>query len=81
MGQLAAYIAMVGLAEIRIDAKLGDAPTILQLFTDTEKAPALGLSTWDTAYLKALYHTEHDDKTQLLALKSSMLKEIAPGSP
>ena len=81
MGQLAAYIAMVGLAEIRVGAKLGDAPTILRLFTDTANAPALGMSAWDTAYLKALYHTELDDKTQLLALKASMLNEIAPGSP
>jgi hypothetical protein len=72
---------MVGLAEIRVDAKLGDAPTILRLFTDTANAPTLGMSAWDTAYLKALYHTELDDKTQLLALKASMLNEIAPGSP
>lgn len=78
MGQLAAYIAMVGLAEIRVDAKPGDAPTILHLFTDSANAPALGMSGWDTAYLKALYHTEHDDKTQLLALKESMIKEVAP---
>jgi|ERR1700733_2660779 len=78
MGQLAAYIAMVGLAEIRVDAKLGDAPTILHLFTDSANAPALGMSGWDAAYLKALYHTEHDDKTQLLALKASMIKDVAP---
>jgi hypothetical protein len=37
MGQFAAYIAMVGLAEIRLDAKLGDAPTVLRLFTDSTK--------------------------------------------
>jgi hypothetical protein len=78
MGQLAAYVAMVGLAEIRVDAKIGDAPTILHLFTDPANAPALGMSTWDTAYLKALYHTQHDDKTQLLALKASMIEDIAP---
>ena len=78
MGQLAAYLSMVGLAEIRVDAKLGDAPTILRLFTDPTNAPALGMSTWDTAYLKALYHTEHDDKTQLLALKAAMIKDVAP---
>jgi hypothetical protein len=78
MGQLAAYISIVGLAEIRIDAKLGDAPTILRLFSDPTNAPALGMSTWDTAYLKALYHTEHDDKTQLLALKTSMTQDVAP---
>jgi hypothetical protein len=78
MGQLAAYIAMVGLAEIRVDAKLGDAPTILNLFTNSANAPAIGMSTWDTAYLKALYHTQHDDKTQLLALKASMIEDVAP---
>jgi len=77
-GQLAAYVAMVGLAEIRVNAKLNDAPTILRLFTDTANAPALGMSTWDTAYLKALYHTQHEDRTQLLALRASMLKEVAP---
>jgi hypothetical protein len=78
LGQLAAYVAVVGLAEIRVDAKLGDAPTILHLFTDSAKAPALGLSAWDTAYLKALYQTEHKDKTQLLAVKTSVLKDVAP---
>lgn len=77
-GQLAAYVAMVGLAEIRVDAKVGDAPTILRLFADSANAPALGMSTWDTAYLKALYHTEHDDVTQHLALGLSMMKDVAP---
>ena len=76
-GQMAAYVAMVGLAEIRVDAKIGDAPTILRLFSDSANAPALGLSTWDAAYLKALYHTDHDDRTQLLALKAAMIKDVA----
>jgi hypothetical protein len=77
-GQLAAYIAMVGLAEIRVDAKTGDAPTILHLFTDSANAPALGMSAWDTAYLKALYRTRHEDKMQLLALETSMTKALVP---
>jgi hypothetical protein len=77
-GQLAAYIAMVGLAEIRVDAKTGDAPTILNLFTDSANAPALGMSAWDTAYLKALYHTRHEDKMQLLSLETSMAKDLVP---
>jgi hypothetical protein len=82
MGQLAGYIGMVGLAEIRINAKLGDAPTILRLFTDPANAPPLGLSIWDEAYLKALYHTQHDDRTQLRAIKTSIIKEVTlpPGS-
>jgi hypothetical protein len=78
MGQLAAYVAMVGLAEIRVNAKIGDALTILRLFTDPANAPTLGMSTWDEAYLKALYHTQHEDKTQLLAVKASMLNDVAP---
>jgi hypothetical protein len=69
---------MVGLAEIRVNAKLGDAPTILRLFTDPSNVPPLGMGTWDAAYLKALYHTQHDDRTQLLALKTSMIKDVAP---
>jgi hypothetical protein len=76
--QLAAYVAMIGLAEIRVDAKIGDAPSILGLFTGSANTAPLGMSAWDTAYLKALYHTQHDDKTQLLALKASMIKEVAP---
>ena len=76
MGQLAGYIGMIGLAEIRIDAKLGDAPTILRLFSDPANAPPLGLSSWDEAYLKALYHTQHEDRTQLLAIKTSIVKDI-----
>jgi hypothetical protein len=35
------------------------------------------MSAWDTAYLKALYHTQHDDKTQLLALKAEMINDVA----
>jgi hypothetical protein len=77
-GQLSAYIAMVGLAEIRVNPKLGDAPTILQLFADSAIPPPPGLSLWDEAYLNALYHTPHDDKTQLLALKATMLRDVSP---
>jgi len=76
--QLAAYTAMVGLAEIRADTKLGDAPTILRLLSDPAHAPAEGLSTWDTAYLNALYHTNHSDRTQILDMGHWMLKKLAP---
>ena len=77
-GQLAAYVAMVGLAQIRLDTKLGDAPTILQIFSSRGKAPLQGLSTWDQAYLKALYHTDRADKTQRLAIARSIAHEIVP---
>ena len=77
-GQLAAYIAMIGLAQIRLDAKLGDAPTILQLFADPAKAPRLGLSEWDRAYLKGLYSTTSSDISQRLEIGRSMAQEIVP---
>lgn len=70
------FTAMVGLAKIRTDAKVGDGPTILRLFTDSGNAPALGLSTWDRAYLKALYHTK-DDTMQLSEIKISVIKDVA----
>jgi hypothetical protein len=77
-GQLSAYVAMNGLAEIRTNAKVGDAPSILHLFTEPASAPQLGLSPWDAAYLKAIYHTEQTDKTQLLAVKDSVVHDLAP---
>jgi hypothetical protein len=77
-GQLAAYLAMAGFAQIRLDATLGDAPSILQVFSNREKAPPEDLSAWDKAYLKALYETQHSDKTQRLAIARSMIREISP---
>jgi hypothetical protein len=78
-GQLAAYVAMIGLAEIRIDARASDAPSsILQLFAASGKVPPPGLSAWDEAFLKALYHIEHLDQHQVGALKTAMMGEIAP---
>jgi hypothetical protein len=77
-GQLSAYVAMNGLAEIQMHAKVGDAPSILRLFSDRASAPALGLSPWDAAYLKAIYHTQQEDKTQLSAVRDSVVNDLAP---
>lgn len=76
-GQLADYVAMVGLAEIRPDADPGPVPTILQLFRDT-KEPPQGLSVWDEAFLNSLYHTNQSSVTQSAAIRTAMLKTIAP---
>jgi hypothetical protein len=77
-GQIASYIAMISLAEIRADPQVADAPTILHLFSSAENARPAGLSSWDQAFLKALYHTEHSDKQQLAEIKTVMVEEIAP---
>jgi hypothetical protein len=77
-GQLADYVAMAGLAQLRLDANVGTAPTILHLFTDSGNAASPGLSPWDEAFLKALYHTEQSDKMQLSEIKLSILNDVAP---
>lgn len=77
-GQLADYVAMAGLAKLRLDANVGDAPTILQLFSSSEKAPPQGLSPWDESFLKALYHTDQTDRTQLAAIKIAVVQDVAP---
>jgi hypothetical protein len=77
-GQLASYIAMLALAEIRANADVADAPSILHLFSRSENDRPAGLSAWDEAFLKALYRTEHTDRQQLAEIKTAMVQEIAP---
>lgn len=77
-GQLAAYVGMLGLAEIKPDVRVSDTPSILQLFSNSEKPAPLGLSKWDEAFLKGLYHTEHLDRSQFADIKTAMVQEIAP---
>jgi hypothetical protein len=75
-GQLADYVALIGLAELRLDADVGDATTILQLFSGSGKAPPAGLSPWDQSFLKALYHTEQSDVMQLSEIKISIVRDV-----
>lgn len=80
-GQLAAFIALSGLAEIRPDAQAADAPTILHLFSGSATDRPPGLSGWDAAFLKALYRTDHADRQQLEEIKTTMVRDIVPGGP
>jgi hypothetical protein len=75
-GQLADYIAMIGLAQVRLDADPGPAPTILTLFRGSENRPTT-LSAWDGAFLSSLYRTEQSNVTQLSNMEHSMLEAIA----
>lgn len=77
-GQLAAYVAMVGLAEIKLNAKVSDAPSILQLFSEAGRPAPAGLTEWDQAFLRGLYHTDHLDQRQISAVKTSMMQDIGP---
>jgi hypothetical protein len=75
MGQLADYVAMVGLAQIRLDANTGTAPTILGLFQASDSPPQ-GLSLWDRSFLEGLYSTDQASVLQVNAIKSRMFDKI-----
>ena len=77
-GQLADYIGMVGFADLKPDAKLADAPTILNLFDGTPEQAAAGMSEWDQAFLKSLYATEQKSKLQRSQMTRQIVREIAP---
>ena len=75
-GALADYIAMIALTNIDLSTNFDDVPSILALF----KAPAdkrqVGLTDWDRAYLKALYHTERMMRSQREKIRQRMVDEI-----
>lgn len=76
-GQVASYVAMVGLVQMRPQANVGEAPTILNLFAGAGKAPP-GLTAWDESFLKAVYKTRITDRTQIAAIKTAMVQDVAP---
>jgi len=79
--QLADYIAMVGLAEIKPDAQPGNAPTILRLFTGPLAAAPQGLTDWDVAFLRSLNSFEGPWRRGIARpdrLALSMLNKIVP---
>lgn len=76
-GQVAAYVAMIGLAQIRPEADVTDAPTILNLFSVSAKAPS-GLTNWEDSFLKAVYQTRSTDREQIAAIKTAMVQDVAP---
>jgi hypothetical protein len=76
MGQLADYVSMVGLAQIRLDANTGTAPTILGLFLASDSPPQ-GLSLWDRSFLEGLYDTDQSSTLQVNAIKSRMFEKIS----
>jgi hypothetical protein len=77
-GQLADYVGLIGMAELRLDAEVGEAPSILRLFSASGKAPPAGLTHWDQSFLKALYRTEQTDVMQLSEIKIAIVRDIVP---
>jgi hypothetical protein len=78
LGQFADYVAMVGLAKLTPDARLGDTPTILKLFAGAPQAAPPGMSDWDQAYLKGLYATEQRSRLRRSQIARKMVRELMP---
>jgi len=76
-GQLADYVAMVGLAKIRPNPKLGDISTILGLFATNGSNRSKGLTVWDQSFLKAVYATTDGSVTELSQIKLRMSEQLA----
>jgi hypothetical protein len=78
LGQFADYVALAGLARIKLDKHLGDAPTILKLFDSTPQAAPAGISEWDQAFLRSLYTTASTSKGQRAQIAHQMMREMGP---
>ena len=76
-GQIASYVAMAGLVQMRPQANVGDAPSILNLFAGAGKPPP-GLTAWDESFLRAVYATRSTDRGQIAAIKTAMVHDVAP---
>jgi hypothetical protein len=77
LDQLADYVAMAGLTRVNLDAGLGSAPSILRLFAATRENQPSGLSSWDAAFLKALYQSNQTSRTQLFDIAERVTQYIS----
>ena len=73
--ELADYVAMVGLADIRPDADAGTAPTILRLFEDGQPSRQ-GLTAWDQALLYSIYNTSQSSVQQMPEMERTVIARI-----
>jgi hypothetical protein len=77
IGQLVDYIGLVGLAEINLDKDVGEAPTILKVFSASDIAPPVEMTAWDKALLQSLYTTPQRNRMQLSQMETATLKLLA----
>jgi hypothetical protein len=75
--QLSAYVAMVGLTHVDLDADLAGAPSILRLFASSAENQPSGLSRWDAAFLKALYQSNQTSRTQRVEISERVVNDIS----
>jgi hypothetical protein len=77
LGQFADYLALAGLAQIKVGAHLGDAPSILKLFDGAPQSAPDGMSDWDRAFLKSLYATASTSKGQRSQIAHTIVRDMS----
>jgi hypothetical protein len=75
--QLSDYVAMAGLTNADLDPDIGNSSSILRLFADPSDARAAGLSSWDSAFLRALYQTDQASRSQRFAITKRLLDVLS----
>jgi hypothetical protein len=78
LGQLADYVALAGLTQIKLDPHLDNAPTILTLFDKDPETASAGLTDWDQAFLKSVYSTEQKSVVARSLIANDMFRTLAP---
>jgi len=76
VAQLSDYIGMLALTHIDPDVNVGTAPSILRLFDASADARPDGLTTWDAAFLKALYHSDPRAITQRAGVTRMVVRAV-----
>lgn len=76
-GQVADYVAMVGLAQVRSSPEIAATPSILNLFAEAGSEKPKGLTEWDQSFLKAVYETRKGNVMELSQIKMRMGQELA----
>lgn len=75
--QQADYVAMTGLTNVDFDANLGSAPSILRLFAPPGEDQPSGLSSWDAAFLKALYQSNQASRNRRFEIAQRVTHDIS----
>ena len=80
--QLAGYIAMTALAQVREEDFAGRLPTILSLFSDlgAGRTPQAGMTRWDRAYLRGLYEAR-SNAPSLVVQRGSIRRALESEGP
>ena len=81
VGQVADYVAMIGLAQVKRGPQLEKLPTILRLFAAADTARPRELSSWDKTFLRSLYGTQSENVRQFSQILSDMGQALGGGGP